>query len=69
MAKIEFYKLKGNIPKGKKVETIAGNDGKVNEKLLIRKSELLKQECATRIKARDVHIIAQAAESETSFEK
>ncbi len=62
MAKIKFYKLNGLQTKGKKINSIDTSDNFKEMRLI--KSELLKRQCATRIKAKDIVLLEQAEEKE-----
>ena len=69
MAKIKFYKLKGEVPKGKQIKSITRFDECDKNNLLIRQQILLRRRCATRIKAKDIVISSQTRENETNLEK
>lgn len=68
MAKIKFYKLKGEIVKVDKIESISRFDNKAKENLLTTKLKLLKEQCSTRIKAKEIVISSQAKENKTKTE-
>ena len=68
MAKIKFYKLKGKVVGGYKIESISGLDDENKENLLVIKRELLKKECSTRLKAQDIIISSSNTEHEINNE-
>lgn len=67
MAKIKFYKLKGNQNNGKPIESIDLCDDDSIKERLQTKSKLSKEQCATRIKSRDVVLLENSDENEQSF--
>lgn len=68
MAKIKFYKLKGDTVKGEEITSITRFDSETKESLLIKKQEFLKQQGITRIKSKRMLISAKSKESETNLE-
>ena len=66
MAKIKFHKSKIEIPKGKEIKSITRFDDEAKKDLLIRQQILLRKQCATRIKAKDIVISSIAPENETN---
>ena len=66
MAKIKFHKSKIEIPKGKEIKSITRFDDEAKKDLLIRQQILLRKQCATRKKAKDIVISSIAPENETN---
>ncbi|MBQ4542362.1 MAG: hypothetical protein IJA23_05905 [Clostridia bacterium] len=65
MAKIKIYKPSGEQKKGKKIEKIDISDNFEEQKQM--KSELMKKQCATRVKAKDVVVSDYADENQNGF--
>ncbi len=60
MAKIKFYTPTGQLPKGREIKSIAGEDCANNYKERLQKQrELAKQQHIARIKAKDVVLLEQ----------
>ena len=69
MAKIEYHKLSEEPIKCKKIKSITNFDDNVKNNLLIRQQILLRKQCATYIKAKDIVISSQSADNETNPER
>lgn len=68
MAKIKFHKSKIEIPKGKEIKSITRFDDEAKKNLLIRQQILLRKQCATRIKAKDIVISSHKIEDQANLE-
>lgn len=68
MAKIEFYKLKGEIPKGKMIKSITRFSDETKEELRIRQQVILRKQAKTRIKSKDILISSHVEDNETNLE-
>ena len=66
MAKIKIYKPSGLQKQWKPIDSINQNDNYEERKAI--KSEIMKQQCTTHIKAKDVVVFEQSEENERSFE-
>ena len=65
MAKIKIYKPSGNKVNGKKIEKIDLSENFEEKKQI--KTELMKKQCETRIKAKDVVVSDYADENQNGF--
>ena len=67
MATIKFHKSKVEVPKGKEIKSITRFDADTKKNLLIRQQILLRKQCATNIKAKNILISSQTTDNETDL--
>ena len=65
MAKIKFHKFQSQPIKGEKIDSITRFDDKTKDELLRQKSEMMRRQGITQIKAND--IILKQSEEEQGF--
>ena len=66
MAKIKFYRPSGLQKQASQIESIDKSDNFEEKKAT--KSALLKEQCSTRIKAKDIVLFEQTPENENGIE-
>ena len=69
MAQIKFHKSKVEVPKSKEIKSISRFDDDTKKNLLISQQILLRKQCATNIKAKEIVISSQTADNETHVER
>ena len=70
MAKIKFYKFKGEVPKGRKIKSIVGEEylSKYKERLQ-RHTEIAHQNHKARIKAEEVILLGKAKQEDDKLDE
>ncbi len=67
MAKIKYFKPSGQVPKGRKIKSIVGENFKNNYKKRLQKhSEIAHQNHKARIKAKEVILLENAKQEDDS---
>lgn len=66
MAKIKFYKLNEQTPKGQKIESITKTNGTADDikKNLAKQAEIAKKQMNTEIKSKNTFVFAQSDDLE-----
>ena len=64
MSKIEYYKRKKQVTKGKTIQSINNDSSEDIKARLAKKAELSKEQCKTRIKSNDIIVLEQDQEPE-----